>query len=256
MKPVRWFVFSDVHLPYQDQRKLDLVLDIAQDILDQDDVICINGDLLDFYWINLHSTVKHPDVRGSLDEEIDSGIEFLTNLRKRFPKNRIILKFGNHEYRLDRYIVQHSKVFWNMLKLENMLQLSEFNIKWTPYNLRTQVEKTNLYIQHSPPSYAKNPAQTSLEKKIDGNYIWGCTHRPSTAYRTSCNGVTYEAHTLGWLGSTNQTKSHEQVFSYVKNHEDWGSSFAVVDIIGKEFFIHHCLIKNYKTTFGGIWYEG
>lgn len=255
MKPVRWFVFSDVHGPFDDPRKTQLVLDIADDILEPNDVICINGDLLDFYQVNMHGP-KHPDVQENLENEMFWGEEFISNLRKRFPKNRIIFKAGNHEHRLERFIIQYSKVFWNLLKIEKQLRLEQYDIEWTPYNERTRVEKTNLFIQHSPPSYAKNPAQTSLEKKIDGNYIWGCTHRPSTAYRTSCNGVTYEAHTLGWLGSTTLSKSHSQVFSYVKNHEDWGSSFAVIDVIGKEFFIHHCIIRNYKTSFGGVWYEG
>lgn len=255
MKPVRWFVFSDVHGPFEDPRKLNLVLDVAADVLNPTDVICINGDLLDFYQVNMHGP-KHPDVQENLENEMFWGEEFIYNLRKRFPKNRIILKMGNHEHRLERFIIQYSKVFWNLLKIEKQLRLEQYDIEWTPYNERTRVEKTNLFIQHSPPSYAKNPAQTSLEKKIDGNYIWGCTHRPSTAYRTSCNSVTYEAHTLGWLGSTTLSKSHVQVFSYVKSHEDWGSSFAIVDVIGKEFFIHHCIIRDYKTSFGETWYEG
>ena len=107
MQNIRWFVVSDFHLPFNCPRLTALVLDIAQDVLNEDDVICINGDLLDFYSVNMHGP-KSPRVKESLETEFESGVDFISNLRKRFPKNRIIFKLGNHEHRLERFITRHS----------------------------------------------------------------------------------------------------------------------------------------------------
>tara|TARA_R110002020_G_scaffold468324_2_gene692527 strand:- start:451 stop:1212 length:762 start_codon:yes stop_codon:yes gene_type:complete len=253
-------VLGDIHGPWLNQRRLDLVLDIAQD-LDCSHII-INGDCLDFYHLNSYGP-KHADVQTILEDEIYWGQEFLKSLRKRFPKKGIIFLFGNHEYRLDRFIMKHCPAFWNFLKLEKMLNLEDLNIEWLPYNERYQIEKTQLFVQHSPPSYSDNLANTSMKKKMDQDHIWNCAHRTDMVARTGSSGKIYTSYINGWFGSTgiigkNQREMPEnrRVFSFTKNHESWNSSFCLVGVDGKNHYVEQVLIKDYTAMVGGNLYEG
>lgn len=255
-------VLNDVHFPLHDPRLINesasgLVLDIFEDV--KVDRIVLNGDILDFYDISSHTkqSGKNPDIQFKLEDELNMGSEFLRNLRKRFQKAEIIFISGNHENRLDRFIMKEVPHFWNILRLENMLPFVECNIEYHPYNERIRLEDTSLYVQHSPPSYGENGAATSLKKKYDQSHIWGCTHRVDSAVRTGASGKYHEAWFNGWLGSTNLTDQHKAVYSFVKNHENWQNAACIVDIYDRtEFFVQQFLIKNYKTSINGVFYEG
>jgi UDP-2,3-diacylglucosamine pyrophosphatase LpxH len=114
-------VINDLHLlPNTPRPMVDLVLDAFEDV--GIDRLIINGDLLDFININLHGP-KHPDVISTLEDEIIEGREFLEELRARFPDIHIVFLFGNHEDRLDRFILKHAKPFWHICRLEAMVFL-------------------------------------------------------------------------------------------------------------------------------------
>jgi hypothetical protein len=192
-----------------------------------------------------------------LEDEIYAGKEWLENLRKRFPTQHIVFLYGNHEDRLDRYVVQNSKIFWNFLKLENMLDLKGLNIEFYHYNYCYQLEKTNLYIQHSPPSYGVSGTRTSLLKKMDASFIYGCTHRKQMSCMTGHSGNVYTVYFNGWLGNVNKNKESKRVFSYAKGHENWQPAACFVDVLNeKQFFVTQLDIHNYKFVFDGFLYEG
>jgi predicted phosphodiesterase len=254
-------VLNDVHFPLNDPRLITteakgLVLDIFEDA--GVDRIVLNGDILDFYDISAYvkSSGKNPDVQFKLEDELQCGEDFLNNLRKRFPSAEIIWLDGNHEHRLDRFLLQVPH-FWNLLRIQNMLPFEKCNVEYHPYNSRIQLEDTSLYVQHSPPSYSENGAATSLKKKFDQSHIWGCTHRVDSAVRTGASGKYHEAWFNGWLGSTDLTDQHKAVFSYVKNHQNWQNAACIVDIHNRtDFFVQQFLIKDYKTSINGVFYEG
>ena len=103
-------VFNDVHGPWDDPIKTELVLKVGDHLRNSGhlDEIIINGDLLDFYNINSHSP-KHSEVIKNLWDEMEWGMEFIRSIRSRFPKTKITFIYGNHEDRLDRFIHQNCK---------------------------------------------------------------------------------------------------------------------------------------------------
>lgn len=254
----RTMIINDVHIPYHNSKLIDvdatgLIPEIIDDL--KLDRLIINGDLLDMYSVNMHGP-KHPDVKETLEEELIAGRNFFESMRKRFPKLEIVYLMGNHENRLDRFILKNSKVFWNLLTVENYLELDNLNVEWFPYNHKYRLEKTNCFIQHSPPSYGVNGARTSLLKKLDQCHIYGCTHREQKACVTAASGKTYSVYFNGWLGSTNQTKGHTEVFSYAKGHEDWQNCFTIVNVINeKEHHVNQYSIRNNKVCIDGYIYE-
>ena len=231
-------------LPNTPRPVTDLVLDAFEDI--NINRLVINGDLVDFININLHGP-KHPDVVSTLEDEINEAREFLEDLRRRFPDIEIIFLYGNHEDRLDRFILKHAKPFWNICRLEAMLNLEALNIEFYEYNYAYRLEETNLFIQHSPPSYGVNGARTSLLKKLDANYIFGCSHREQHSAVTGASGKIYRCWFNGWLGSTTITREASKIFSYAKGHESWQRCAGVVYTIdGKDFFYNQFEIKELK----------
>lgn len=253
MKSKRIGIINDLHIPFQSPANVSAVLTAFDDaFLDE---IIINGDLLDFYNLNMHEKNKHPDVISSLEDEIYAGIEFLEDLRNRFPRAKILFIFGNHEDRLNRYIVNKIPSFHNILRLESQLRLKQFNISHIDYNQKHHI-LPDLYVQHSPPSYAKSGAMTSLEHKLDCSAIYGCTHRVQHACRTGSSGKIYNVYFNGWLGSTTLTKEHERVFSYAKKHENWQGAAMIVDVIGDYYSANQFLVHEGRCTVDGYVYEG
>ena len=250
MQHRRYVVAGDFHRPFHDKRLVKLTLEIWQDILCPTDMIILNGDILDMYRLSAHGPAC-PDVQENLEHEFQDGYEFVYDLRKRFPDNEILFIFGNHENRLDRFVMANAPGFWNILTTEKMLQLDRFNVDYLPYNSAWNVPNTNLFIQHSPPSYSVNGARTSLLKKFDQNYIWNCSHRVDMAVITAGSGTEYEAYFNGCL-----VDIKSKVFSYAKGHQSWQHSWSIVDVIGNEFFVNQVRFKNYSTYINGIYYEG
>lgn len=245
-------VFNDVHAPFHSTRLWELVLLIARENFDQ---IIINGDFIDAYHLNMHSDVKHPDVLFTLEDEFHMGGEMLTQLKKAAPNSKITFNAGNHEHRVDRWIVKHAKIFYNFLSVDKMLRLKELGIEYYPYNTALRIGKTNLFVQHSPPSYGQTGARTSLLRKPGASFIYGCTHRMQQAHLTDWMGNLQSVYFNGWLGSTSETDQHKRVYDYVKGHENWQNCFSVIYTDGTEYWVNQVAINNFKCVFEGNRYE-
>lgn len=226
-------IINDLHIPMHDPGSVELSLKVFNQV--QINRLIINGDLLDFYAVNMHQKNKHPDVNLKIEEEIESGLNFLDHIDQRFPDIEKILLFGNHEHRLERYVVDKAPGLLNYMRLQNLLNIEGRGWEWLDYQQVYRLEETNLFVMHSPPSYSENAAMTSLKKKPDMSFFYGCTHRMDYAIKTGHNN-NYEVFCNGWLGSTNLTERHRKVFSYTKNHQNWQRCFALVYVIdGKEY---------------------
>lgn len=248
----KYIVFNDIHKPFHDPVALQLVLDVANQ--EQVDEIVINGDLVDFYNISRY-TPTTLQVRTSLEDEMNAVRDFLKGLRDKFHGIKIMYILGNHSQRLDKYIVEKCPELWNMFTLKNFCDFDRLKIDHIPYNDEYQVGKSNLFIQHSPPSYGENGARTSLLKKVDRSFIYGCTHRMQHASITGGNGRVYNCWFNGWLGSTTLSEEHKSVFSYAKGHHNWQQCFSLVHLIGGvEYHVQQVPIINGRCVVNNILY--
>lgn len=246
-------VFNDVHGPWHDPFVVDAAMTAYADAGVTD--IYINGDLLDFYNVNSHVKNKHPDVQTVLEDELCWGQLFLEKLRDTFPTQRIHFLYGNHEWRLERDVIQNSKHYYNLLLLHKQLRLKQLCIEWYPYNQAVGIV-ADLGVQHSPPSYSKNAAMVSLEQKSDITMIYGCTHREQTVAKTGGSGKVYRCRLNGWMGSTNLTPEHFEVFRYTKGHSNWQNACCLVDVYDETYFIHPMSFNGNTTCLDGTFYEG
>jgi hypothetical protein len=245
-------IVNDLHIPWHDPKLVDLVIfEIFKDI--KVDRIVLNGDMLDFYACNMHSKNKHPLIQESLHSELQQGKDFFKRLRKAFPKTEIVFLYGNHEDRLSRFLINSCPPAWHLLRLDLELDLERLDIEWYDYNHRYQLEKSNLFIQHSPRSYAS--AKANFNYYSDTSSVFGCSHRFETAYKTGTHD-TYVCHFNGWLSQPDLTPEHEIVFQYIKGHKTWQNGFAIATCIDeKEALLNAYHIKNNRVTVDGYLYE-
>lgn len=253
-----WGIISDIHIPWHSQRSVDLAMTVFED--QGVTGILLGGDIGDFARIQMHGA-NHPEIQKTLQMEIDAIIDFLIELRKRFPGVRIVYCEGNHEDRLSRFIMSQCPVFWNMVSLKKRIEAENLDIEWHPYNERFWFDDANIFFQHSPKSYSVNAARTNYLAMPDCSAIYGCTHRPDQAHFPGSKEY-YSVTMLGWHGdrghfdqNKKEISENRRVFAYTKNHEKWGRSIALLTIDGKSHHLQHVLFKDYTCAVGGVIYE-
>lgn len=103
-------VLSDIHIPYEDKVALEAALSFGDAI--QPDIITLLGDTIDFYQAS--TFVKSP-VKKPISAELKLTRLFLSDLRARFPKAKILFLQGNHEcYSDDTEVL--TKSGWKLFK--------------------------------------------------------------------------------------------------------------------------------------------
>ena len=105
-------VLSDIHMPFHDQQALEIALKYGRDR--KVDNILLNGDLADCHQLSRFS--KRPTV-ARFQGERDTVVMFLHTLREMFTDARIVWKMGNHEERLEDYILSHCLALFGLQNL-------------------------------------------------------------------------------------------------------------------------------------------
>lgn len=92
-------VLSDIHIPYHDISALEAALEYGRKR--KPTIILLNGDTMDCFALSKWET--DPRER-NFPLEVERGKKFICGIRKMFPKARIIMKEGNHEARIYKYL--------------------------------------------------------------------------------------------------------------------------------------------------------
>ena len=215
------------------------------------DEVVILGDYADFYAINSHG--KHPAKQQTLMDEVIIVIERLQQLRRSFPKAKIVFIEGNHEHRLARYIQNRCPDMYGVTSTDKILELSRFRIKFIPYGPGQQypVLESDLKARHEPLAGGKHVAQNTAEKAMC-SVIFGHTHRLQEAQTVSLDGKNYRGISSGWLGD-----SASPVFDYVKSHYQWAQGFSITRVFPDGSF-HNRLVHiiDYKCIVNGKLFKG
>ena len=102
-KPYQSIHYSDLHIPFQDQRALNILYAILEEV--QPDLVVDHGDTLDCQEISKYP--KDPEKRVPLREEVQEGAKHFARITELTPHAEHIWCEGNHEDRLKRLI-------WNL----------------------------------------------------------------------------------------------------------------------------------------------
>jgi UDP-2,3-diacylglucosamine pyrophosphatase LpxH len=187
-------VFSDIHLGIHDKAALIAAIQYAKQ--DRVENIILNGDILDAAQISGYP--KHPDAPKFLNE-LEFTKQFLEGLRSEFKDQNIYFKIGNHEDRLERYLMQNADALAGLIDFRKLLKLDDLGIRFVESTQFMKVENTYIVHGHEMKvSGGVNPAR-ALILKAAANVVMGHVHRTSFASIKSLDGKFYKAYTMGCL---------------------------------------------------------
>lgn len=120
---------SDLQRPFQDDLAVGIALDIAREF--DPTIIWLGGDIVDNYSL-AGWTISRESPR--LGAEVEDTRQFLRELRAMFPKARIFWQEGNHELRLQNYILRKAGDLEFLLKtkasMQSLYDLDKLKIKY------------------------------------------------------------------------------------------------------------------------------
>lgn len=140
----RVLIIGDLHSPFHDRKAIQATYKHAK--ANNVDAIFINGDLIDFHGLSFHE--KDPDRRVPISEELEITRQLLSGMRKVFPDIPIYYITGNHERRLERYLIGKAADLLGVeeFRLDVLLRLGEYKITYIPY--RSKVYFGKLLVDH------------------------------------------------------------------------------------------------------------
>jgi len=177
-------VLSDIHIPYHDRDALSIALAYTKDIAP--DTIVLNGDIVDFYAVSRFQ--KDPMRIDTLQSEIDETRALLTLLRDDHPKADIIYVMGNHEIRLEKFLIERASALTSLrcLSLDDLFGFSSNDIQFSD----TSTMLGNLEVTHG--EYARKNPGSSVRGHFDksaSSVLIGHVHKLNTSRYTNNWGV-------------------------------------------------------------------
>lgn len=223
-------IIPDTHRPFHNVKAYNLMLKVAKDLKPQE--IVILGDYADFYSVSSHS--KDPSVFGMLADEISDVLDGLQELSDLFPRAKKVFIQGNHEYRLERYLVDNAPALFGITDTRNLLNLDKMpNWTYVSYgpNQAYKVLGSYLTARHEP--LASNARLTAAKALC--SLVYGHIHRIEQSHIVGLSGTNHVCFSVGWLGD----KRKDKIFGYVKNHHQWQLGFGLVYASKKTGYFYH-----------------
>ncbi len=208
----RVLIIPDTHAPYNDMKAWGLVMRVAEAF--EWDTCLILGDFFDFYAVSAHS--KDPLRLGQLEDELDQARPLIHALN-RVPFKQRIFCMGNHEQRLDRYLMDHAPALWRTVYEKDLLGLGEGGWRVVKYR-----EDTTLGRLHATHDVGSQGALAVLNAYQD-NVVSGHDHQMTYVVRGNAKGVAHVSATFGWLGDINRVDYMHKL----KVRRNWVLGFGV-----------------------------
>jgi UDP-2,3-diacylglucosamine pyrophosphatase LpxH len=240
-------ILPDAHAPYHHKKGLANALEVGKSIGCHE--LYILGDFLDFYFANMHGP-KHPLTICMAKEEIELGNAVLDEIDALFPNIKKTYIEGNHEYRLERFLIARASELFGITDWVRLLNLDKRpNWHVVPYGVhqRTRVLNTDLWARHEPKSMSS--AKANLNKALT-SYVHGHTHRAETYKRNTDDGRLLISACPGWLGDI----KYDKIFGFVKHLPDWTLGFGVCHGHAGSRRFHYSQYSMH--TDGSIFYNG
>lgn len=209
------------------------------------DEVVFLGDFADFYSVSRHR--KDPRVGTLLMEEVESVRSGLSEIDSLFPQAKKVFLEGNHEKRLENYLVEQAPALFGVTEVKFLFELNDRPL-WTfvPFdrNQAYRVLGSELFAFHRPK--ASSP-KLHIHKTLVSS-VYGDIHRIEQARAVGIDKKHLTAVCPGWLGDVSS-----RVFDYMASTPQWQLGFAIVtlDNASGEFYIDTYEIKNNQTVVQG-----
>jgi predicted phosphodiesterase len=224
-------ILSDLHIPYHSLSSIRLAIRYGKD--QGVNGILLNGDICDFYEVSRHD--KDPSKK-KVVEEIHLTRAFLAELRRLFPSAKIVYKIGNHETRLERYVMKNAPALQGIeqLQLRELLHMRELDIDCVENNQLLNIGQ--LAILHgnefNTGGGGVNVAR-SLRLKAGANVLFGNFHKTQSDYSTNIHRSIHGGWSVGCLCDLSP-----KYFPF----NNWNHGFAMVELSAGAFKVRNLKI--------------
>ena len=235
----------DMHVPYHDVRAVELLLKVGK--IFKPDHSIIMGDMLDNYSVSSHS--KNPNRALKLVEEVDATKNMLDRIKNIGAKNNVFVS-GNHEDRLERYLMDRAPELFNVVSTDKILELKEKGFKYIPYKSHYKIGKLN--VTHDTGTAGRYAHYKSFDS-FQHNVVIGHVHRMGFAVEGNAQGERHVTACFGWLGDIDAVDYMHKI----KATRDWSLGFGIgyldtktniVYVIPVPIINYTCLIEGKLIT--------
>lgn len=236
LKPGKYGILSDVHIPYHDEK----AIQIALDRLNREGIknIILNGDIIDCYQLSRFE--KIPSLP-SIKEEFQMFRDWLTYLSKHF---NVVYKLGNHCERWEKYMLQKAPELFDLEILSWDFMIHQWwNLpKVQIVNNKRIMTAGKLNIMHSHEFGNSifspvNPAR-GFFLRAKANVLGSHHHQTSEHIERDLNGKIIGTWSIGCLCDLQP--------QYMPINK-WNHGFAIVEHDGEDFEVLNLKIINGKV---------
>lgn len=230
-----WLILSDAHIPFHEPKALEAAVQFGQ-------AEKVNGILLNGDWQDCAAVSYWPAQKRNFHREIELVIDSLDWLRQEFPKQKIVYKPGNHEYRLPRYYVKNAPqlVETPLAAMETLLGFEERKIEFLDYHQIVMAGKLPIIHGHEVRNLTStvNPARGLF---LRAKSFAACSHCHQTSEHSTrdINGQVITTWSFGCLCDLNPD------WNPVGNNWNWGFGLVSIEKGG------HFEIQNYRILPNG-----
>jgi predicted phosphodiesterase len=156
--PGSWLNLGDCHFPYHSKHLIELAV---KDARRQKAVgVLLNGDITDSHEISYFD--RNP-TKARYIQERGIVLQFFRYLRERLPQARIVYKAGNHEERLDRYLMRNAPALFGFPEFEfdKLFRLSDYGIEFVTGDRVIRLGKLNVVHGHEYKPRVSNPVNAA-----------------------------------------------------------------------------------------------
>lgn len=222
----KWLILSDIHLPYHDVPTVELAIRAAR--RKKNCNVLLNGDILDSHEIS--SFDKDPRAPRYIEER-QACIEFLRYLREKLPNSRIIYKAGNHEDRLERYLMRRAPALFGLesVKFENIMELDNFGVEYVGDKRVIRLGPLNVLHGHEYKNTIQTPVNPARGLFLRSKTIamGGHFHQTSEHHEPTLEGKPKGCWSTGCACQLNPP--------YCPLNK-WNHGFAFVDVCNENMF--------------------
>lgn len=210
-----------MHIPYHDKGVWERALDRI--VASRPATIVLLGDFIDCYHVSRYDKASGHQ---KFEEELSVAREHLNTLLECGRRARVIYLEGNHEQRLEKYIIRNAPELSGLqsgggpLSIPSLLGLSGRGIEWVPWGQQATVE--GIALEHGDCAQAKAgyTAQSMLDRRSARRGVSAHTHRLAHVFRTVQDGV------REWVESGCMQRRDSQAY---RLYPDWQYGLSYLD---------------------------
>lgn len=205
----------DCHIPYHDEQAFALMLKAAEAFRPQ--ILVVLGDFADFYSVSAHD--KTAGRASQLASELQVVNEKLTLLDGLGAARKIFVR-GNHEDRLDRYLMRQASALVGLVDVSTALKLKERGYEDVPY--KGHIRLGSLLVTHDTERAGRYSVFQS-KQDVAGSVVIGHTHRIGYVVEGDIDGKPRLAASFGWLGDFTKVDYMHRI----RAQRDWSHGFGL-----------------------------